>query len=440
MAATADAGGVTGATWFRWAGMPVLLVVWWGLVLAFAFQTPPWQAPDEPAHFNYVRDLGQGRLPVQQETDWDQAYQALIVTRGFPEELSIDSIRYEGHQPPLYYAWLVPGWLLTRDGPLERQAETVRVLSALLALPMLALAWQVARRVLREEWLALAAVGFVALLPQQLAILGSANNDTLAQLVAVSLLLWSVWLVQRPPGPGVLPARWLVTGAVLVAVTLLAKTTAYPSLALVPLALLLVRDRVGWRGALLSGAIILGAGALLATPWFGRNLVEYGWPDVLGQIRHDAIVVGQPGGRLDTVQGWSDTAYIGFRSFFVQLGWMAVPAQDRVYQVLLVLTGLSLAGLVLLLLRTRPVPRVTWLLLASFGLVLLAVLYYNLRFFQPQGRYLFVALPAIAIGLMAGAAGLFPGRWRPVLPVVWLAALLWVDYQAVTDLIPRLSP
>ncbi len=415
-------------------------MVWWALVLSFAFQTPAWQAPDEPAHFNYVRDLGQGRLPVQQATDWNQAYQSLIVSLRFPPEMSIDSIRYEGHQPPLYYAWLAQAWLLTRDGPLEQQLAAARALSAVLALPLLALAWQVARRVLQEEWLALAVVAFVALLPQQLAILGSVNNDALAQVTAAAVLLWAVWLVQRPPGEGVLPVRWLASGALLVGLVLLVKSTAYPVLALIPLALLLVRRQIGWRGVVLSGILVLGLGLLLATPWFGRNLVEYGWPDVLGQIRHDEIVVGQGAGRLDTLQGWSDTLSIGFRSFFVQLGWMAVPAQDRVYHLLLVLTGLSLAGLVLLLLRTRPVPPAAWLLLACFGLVLAAVLAYNLRFFQPQGRYLFVALPAIAIGLMAGAAAVLPGRWRPVLPVVWLAALAWVDYQAFTDLIPRLAP
>ncbi|MCA1553249.1 MAG: hypothetical protein LC737_02600, partial [Chloroflexi bacterium] len=61
--------------------MPVRIAVftllWLYLALAalYALNTPPWQVPDEPAHYNYIRTIAeQGTLPVLQVGDYDQAY------------------------------------------------------------------------------------------------------------------------------------------------------------------------------------------------------------------------------------------------------------------------------------------------------------------------------------------------------------------------------
>ena len=40
--------------------------------LLYLTRTPAWQAPDEPAHYNYVRQLSDGRLPVMEMGDYDQ--------------------------------------------------------------------------------------------------------------------------------------------------------------------------------------------------------------------------------------------------------------------------------------------------------------------------------------------------------------------------------
>src|SRR5205085_11049290 len=83
------------------------------LVSLYALNTPAWQVPDEPAHFNYIRVLAeQAALPVLQAGDYNQAYLDDIKARKFPASMPIDSIRYESHQPPLYYAVEAPFYKL----------------------------------------------------------------------------------------------------------------------------------------------------------------------------------------------------------------------------------------------------------------------------------------------------------------------------------------
>ena len=86
-----------------WA-LTAILVLYGIMGLAYARWTPLWETPDEPAHYNYIRYLIENRrFPVLQSSDYDFDYLQRIKAARFPEEMSIDPIRYEYHQPPLYY-------------------------------------------------------------------------------------------------------------------------------------------------------------------------------------------------------------------------------------------------------------------------------------------------------------------------------------------------
>ena len=92
----------------------LVLLVYLALVALFAFKTPPWQNPDEPAHYNYVAYLAtEGKLPVLQMGDYDGAYLERLKAEKFPPALSIDPVRYEFHQPPLYYLLAAPVYWLS---------------------------------------------------------------------------------------------------------------------------------------------------------------------------------------------------------------------------------------------------------------------------------------------------------------------------------------
>ena len=101
-------------------GLAALVALYLLLAAMYAWFTPAWQNPDEPAHYNYIRQLAEsGSLPVLQPGDYDQPYLADIVARNFPPQLSIDGLRYEGHHP---------GIVAKRRGRVEEVAAAVAFL------------------------------------------------------------------------------------------------------------------------------------------------------------------------------------------------------------------------------------------------------------------------------------------------------------------------
>lgn len=87
-----------------------VLAVYLVLAAQYAALTPDWQAPDEPAHYNVVRQIAQtGALPVLEPGDYDQAFEQ-VVGNGFPPEIALDRVQYQDYQPPLYYVLAVPAF------------------------------------------------------------------------------------------------------------------------------------------------------------------------------------------------------------------------------------------------------------------------------------------------------------------------------------------
>ena len=110
---------------------------------------------------------------------------------------------------------------LATDGDLT----AMRLLSVLLGAGAIVAGWAALRSLLpRWPVVALSGAGFIAFLPQHLAILGSVSNDPLAELIAALTLLAAVRYVGNRPAPDAAPINPLVLG-VLVAAALVTKTT-----------------------------------------------------------------------------------------------------------------------------------------------------------------------------------------------------------------------
>ena len=79
---------------------PVLIILLAYLLIGalYASETPAWQAPDEPAHYNYVRQLAEGTLPVIEPSDYDERYRSEAVSSGFSVDYPIEPITYEDWQ------------------------------------------------------------------------------------------------------------------------------------------------------------------------------------------------------------------------------------------------------------------------------------------------------------------------------------------------------
>ncbi|MGB1287606.1 MAG: ArnT family glycosyltransferase, partial [Aggregatilineales bacterium] len=197
----------------------------------FALRTPPWQAPDEPAHYNYIAQAADGMLlPVIQEGDWDNDYlEALKSARFAPDMLGkLDTVRYENHQPPLYYWLSTPVFLLTGGSLIA-----LRFFALFIGLFTVLLSYRVALAIFpNEQKIALAAMAFVAFLPQHLAILASVNNDSLALALVALMLLQTIRYLKHETVP-----VWQL--GLLIGIAIVTKTTVYFMGAVILLAILL---------------------------------------------------------------------------------------------------------------------------------------------------------------------------------------------------------
>jgi 4-amino-4-deoxy-L-arabinose transferase-like glycosyltransferase len=437
----------------------ILIIIFSGYLLIgvlYAVYTPAWQAPDEPAHYNYVRYLAEeGSFPVLRLGDYPHAYLEQIKAARFPPEMPIEPIRYEFWQPPLYYLLATPIYRLF-DGALV----PLRLLSVVLGAGVVAMAYAIALAIRPgDTTLALAVAAFVAFVPMHLTMMASVNNDALAELLLAIVVLFLIRLTREPryKEPASPRLAHLIIIGFLLGLGLVTKATVYVG---IPLALiaLLATERRPVPFAQRALALLLPALAL-AIPWYIRNIAVYGWPDLLGAQNHDAVVVGQlrTADYLSSV-GWpaylKDFVTTTFHSFWGQFGWMAVPMDRRIYLALGLLSAFMLVGFVLFVWRREdsktgrlegwkigsrkhgrqsttsdsPEPQASshpaiqpsnlpailialWLFLTSFVFV-----YYNVWLVQFQGRYLFPILIPIALLGILGLRMILTKRW------VWIAA------------------
>lgn len=447
--------------------LSIILFFQFLLGVLYATRTPLWQAPDEPAHFNYVRALAEtGTFPVLQQGDYDQNYLEEIKRNKFPPEMSVDSIRYEAHQPPLFYVLAAPVYLLARA--LNSDAALIlRYMNVLLSLVLSALAFLIFTRVFPDNpLLQLVGVGIIATLPMHLAMSAAINNDTLAEII-VALILW--FAILRAQGK-LQDRRFVIFGGLAFGIALLTKTTIYSSIILLIVAeyayrqIQLARQAAGarlsarlWNCSLCASfaktiAPLLGIALLLSVLWFARNALTYGVNDILAWQRHDAVVTGQPTTAQFIAQFGLrnvliDFFAISFKSFWAQFGWMGVLVNDRLYTLLFALTAFATLGAwvwVVRLVRERKnftrMARWTWVLLSILLLLTFAAhVYYNLKYVQPQGRYLFPALIPLAAFWAAGMNELLNARYARLIFALLYLAMLFLDYIALSwFIVPQL--
>lgn len=401
----------------------------------YAMGTPAWQAPDEPAHYNYVRYLAENsQFPVLRHGDYPHAYLEQIKSARFPPDMPVEPIRYEFWQPPLYYMLATPVFRLF-DGALL----PLRLLSVALGAGVVVVAYAIALAARPGDTaLALGTSAFVAFVPMHLTMMASVNNDSLAELLLVLVMLRLIRLASKPAEKDRAlsrPSYLLVTGSLL-GLGLVTKATVYVAIPLALITLLLSES----RPLLLARRVVtlFGPALALAIPWYARNIAVYGWPDLLGTRNHDAVVVGQ----LRTADylariGWAtylkNFITTSFHSFWGQFGWMAVPMDRRIYLVLGLLSALTVAGCVLAILaamqqkgpaQTQTAPMVDqegakvsklsgadsllalWLIFTG-----LVYLYYNASLVQFQGRYLFPGLVPISLLGMLGLRRILSRPW-----------------------------
>lgn len=457
----------------------VIVIAYIVLGAMFAVGTPPWQVPDEPAHYNYVRHVAvYGTLPELRQGDYPAEYLEEIKARRFPPDLAIDPIRYESHQPPLYYILAAAVRRLAVSFGLP-ELVVLRAFSVFLGAMTLLAAFRLIDALGSpaggvDPVLALGAVAFAATLPMHVAMTAAVNNDALSGLLLTTI----VWRLVVTSGRDWTPQRALGIGALL-GLAFLTKMQSYVAFPLAATALLWDlgyarrwRPAGGWRRVAGLAAIMFGTALLMALPWLLRNAELYGPADLLGLARHDLVVEGQlTTSAFIAEHGWASlaTSFVRttFQSFWGIFGWMGVPMPPRVYQSLAGLTLLAALGVALYAWRTwgcglrvtdsgsegsqvtgdrlqatgdtssyacnlspvtsnpqrtthNPSPTARSLLLLSIWLAGTAAGYvwWNLSYLQHQGRYLFPAIVPLGLAFTLGLREVFCRPPRYLFPAL----------------------
>ncbi|MBI2002912.1 MAG: hypothetical protein HYS69_17325, partial [candidate division NC10 bacterium] len=111
------------------------------------------------------------------------------------------------------------------------------------------------------------------------------------------------------------------------------------------------------------------------------------------------------------------------------------------------LSGLAGLGLILFVMRafkekaalTGQQRAWLWVLAAAFVLVAAAMIGYNLRFLQPQGRYLFPAIVPIAFFFTLGLREVISPRYATLVFTLIYAGMLLLNVIFLYRLIPQLA-
>lgn len=262
--------------------------------VAWALVVPPFQAPDELAHYAYAESLAQtftipsgggpgastdevfadgsvgasrgAFFPQTSPPDWSQAdwdhYLAVENGPGRPIAGNGGGFTSASGNPPFYYLFATVPYLLDRGGTVFGRLYAIRLAGVLLLVVTTLCAWLLAGEVLGRRRLSqLAAAAVAGLLPMSTFVSTAVTPDALL-IPLWTLVLWlGARLINR--GAGRVDAIAMCAAA---AAAILTKATSYALVAPVLLALV-----VGWlrrpaaeRGAALRRVVL--AGLVLAVP------------------------------------------------------------------------------------------------------------------------------------------------------------------------------
>lgn len=380
-----------------------------GIALAVVF--PLGEAPDEPAHFTYIRYLAlEKKLPILKPRYEDNETVA-------------------AHHPPGYYAlaaaltspfidgnlrlYLNPlfdwGWKATHfiNGPEHSFPwrgdylawHVARFISLTLGLVNLGIIYFVGRNLFNSGWMAVACVAYVALNPQFIYLHSYVNNDVLATLAGTLLVFSALNFYHRPT---VVNAFF---SALAISLAVLAKPTAVAMLPGLILAFILSWRRLSARKRAEVLVILLSIPALLSGWWFVRNLKLYG--DFTGLIMLRVTLAPNyyesPLRIPELIRLLYPMFKQTFKSSWGYFGWLTLPMPDWIFLAIFIAHLVAAAGLVLKLRTSLKEPAV-WIIGLSGAGLLVSFLNYN-RIANSsgwQGRFLFPAVVVVAVAFIAG--------------------------------------
>jgi hypothetical protein len=453
--------------------------------------SPPFQTPDEPAHFAYVQQLAEtGRLPTsygeeyspEEETALEDLNQGYVQFRpgaqtisSFAQQRKLEydlaqPLRRVGSggagdaasEPPLYYALATIPYQLGSSGTLLERVQLIRLLSALFGGLTALFGFMFVREALPGAPWAWTVAGLgVALVPLLGFMSGAVNPD--AMLAAVSSALF--YLLARAFRRGLTPWLAAAIGAA-IAVGLLTKLTF---LGLVPgalLGLVVALVRLSRRSGLAAAVRVAPAFLLAASPALlyvaSKQLVNGASVGIVSNSASNATQAGSlPNeisyiwqfylprlpGMPDYFPGIFTSRQLWFNGLTGLYGWADTVFPGWVYDLALIpaalLAALCARALVLgrATLKDRTVEALVYAIMLAGLLVLVGAASYVGDIVSHEGpfkepRYLLptVALFGVVLALAARGAG---RRWGPAvgaaIVVLFLAHDLFSQLQVISS-------
>lgn len=388
---------------------PVLLMLGVICRLAYLFLTPVFYAPDEQAHFNYIKFIAErGEFPI-------------LITK-----LGDAGNEWEYFQPPLYYLLLAPFYAFAKFTGFNLTA-TVLLLRGFSFLLWLLNVWagvtllnrlQITDRLVRALSLAL-----LCLLPTYTFSSSAINNDNLLVTLGGGLLCL---LARRDYG-------WknaALTG-VLLSLALLTKRSA---VVFIPIIVALAGlefwwQRIHWRRAVGYLSLGLGLAFLLYLPWITRCWRIY-------HTLTPELLSGDMKTWPSFIHGLASSVHHLVKTFWAVSGIIndvsyPFPALGMLF--LAVCLGAKLlsfrkpAADVLNSKANQPLLLALWL---GVAVNVLLVLRFGYLFGMGQGRHLFPLLLPIGLALGSWARSLSARNWEVHLTGGWIVyALTFAAYS-----------
>ncbi|MDX1520293.1 MAG: hypothetical protein R3264_01540 [Anaerolineae bacterium] len=390
----------------------------------YALIVPPWQASDEPAHFERVRaafSASDWTATSENPPAWYDELRDGLVTFKFSDFITIPTAnsptaplnQYIGLYQEIYnglygsrvsYIFMGLPLIFGPNQPVISQLYWVRINTILMGVGIIVFAYLTTRLIFPDShFLSLGVPLLILFNPQHTHLLSTLNNGNLAELLVTISLYVAVY--------GLLHGFSIITVLALLFFSVSAmwtKATAY--FMIVPLGLLgllymLGRYRHQWRWVSLGSVILAGVVFFLA-------------PARLGLLANEAW-------RLITAGDFYFNRSVPitiFQSYWGLPGWLTIHLHPFWYQLLVILCGLGLIGLARLVWRQRRLildfdARIQALLVlaaatgATLGLQLGWHILTGTEAYQ-QGRTLYPVMVPISIFMLMGWRELVPSAWR----------------------------
>jgi hypothetical protein len=426
----------------RW--LIAIFALYFFLAIGYSLLMPPWEAPDEPAHYHLA---------------WHLTYY-----NKYPSQ----EANYEAHQPRIYYyfASVILRALNRIDSDLtwysrpkeyvynirkpeprfEWNDKTYRFLWGMYILrwinivfggSALWLNWKTFKLIAPEKiTLCLSALALAALTPQYLHIMSSVNNDAIATLAGALLFYLTIRSVNET-------SKLLSLTSIILAVLLpfLTKLSVLP----VSAAVLLI-IAANWIFRFTEKRwLVISAFLLLAVIVFLYVLLPQVAQTAVNEIKWRLLSFRDNAFTEKHIKFISEQI---LATYWGKVGWLAVGLPTWIIKSL---TALGLIGMILsayvwvknLTMRQQSILWMAVWLIAI--LAILAVFRNGLTTRATQGRLLFPAIGAISLLMTAGWHEILPPRAQHYLPalivllffccnmVLWLAGILPVYYQPFLD-------